>query len=118
MKLLNKKGQGLSLNVIIVAALALIVLVVLVVVFTGRTRVFEEGVSKEGQVELIKMKISYGNCAPGAVLEEAFMTEFGSATTSEVKAQAKESYTKEISRCKDYSDDKTVCESNTGCVWK
>ncbi len=31
-----KKGQGLSLNVIIIAALALIVLVVLVAIFTGK----------------------------------------------------------------------------------
>jgi hypothetical protein len=118
MRLLNKKGQGLSLNVIIVAALALIVLVVLVVIFTGRTKMFDEGVGKEGQTELIKMKISYGSCAPGPVLEEAFASEYSSAATPESKAQAKESYIKEISRCKDYSDDKTVCESNTGCMWK
>ncbi|MBS3098537.1 hypothetical protein J4209_07130, partial [Candidatus Woesearchaeota archaeon] len=34
----NKKAQGLSINVIIIAALALIVLVVLIVIFTGQTR--------------------------------------------------------------------------------
>ena len=33
---MDKKGQGLSINAIIVAAIALIVLVVLVAVFTGR----------------------------------------------------------------------------------
>lgn len=32
----NKKGQGLSMNVIIIAALALIVMVVLTVVFMGK----------------------------------------------------------------------------------
>ena len=34
--MLQKKAQGLSLNVIIIAAIALIVLVVLVMIFTGR----------------------------------------------------------------------------------
>lgn len=40
-----KKGQGLSLNVIIIAALALIVLIVLTVIFTGRVSLFNKGVS-------------------------------------------------------------------------
>lgn len=31
----NKKSQGLSINVIIIAALALVVLVVLIIIFTG-----------------------------------------------------------------------------------
>ncbi len=32
----NKKGQGISINAIIIAAIALIVLVVLVAIFTGK----------------------------------------------------------------------------------
>jgi len=47
--MVSKKGQGLSLNVIIVAAIALIVLVVLVMIFTGRIGIFEKGLSKEGK---------------------------------------------------------------------
>jgi hypothetical protein len=35
-----KKGQGISMNVIIIAAIALIVLVILVMIFTGRLRTF------------------------------------------------------------------------------
>ncbi len=38
-----KKGQGLSLNTIIVAAIVLIVLVVLIMVFTGRMQIFNIG---------------------------------------------------------------------------
>ena len=41
----NKRGQGLSLNTIIIAAIALIVLVVLVMIFTGRMSVFTGQVS-------------------------------------------------------------------------
>lgn len=40
---INKKAQGLSLNVIIIAALALIVLVVLVAIFTGQIGGFGKG---------------------------------------------------------------------------
>ena len=43
-KLKNKKSQGISINVIIIAAIALIILVVLVAVFTGRFGIFTEGV--------------------------------------------------------------------------
>lgn len=37
------RGQGLSLNVIVIAALALIVLIVLVVIFSGRINIFTKG---------------------------------------------------------------------------
>jgi len=42
--MMKKKGQGLSLNVIIVAAIALIVLIVLWAIFTGRMGGFSKGV--------------------------------------------------------------------------
>jgi hypothetical protein len=38
----RKKAQGLSLNVIIIAALALLVLVILAVIFMGRAGVFRK----------------------------------------------------------------------------
>lgn len=41
---LNKKSQGLSLNVIIIAAVVLIVLIVLWAIFTGRMGSFNEGI--------------------------------------------------------------------------
>ncbi len=41
-----KKAQGLSLNVIIIAAIALIVLVVLVAIFTGRMGEWTAGIKK------------------------------------------------------------------------
>jgi len=51
---MNKKGQGLPLNVIIIAAIVLIVLVVLWAIFTGRMGVFSKGltdVTKGGTCE-------------------------------------------------------------------
>ena len=41
----KKKAQGISMNVIIIAALALIVLVVLLVIFTGRMGIFGKGLN-------------------------------------------------------------------------
>ncbi len=42
---MKKKAQGISLNVIIVAAIALLVLVILAFVFTGRIALFSKGIS-------------------------------------------------------------------------
>ncbi|MDP3766222.1 MAG: hypothetical protein Q8R04_06950 [Nanoarchaeota archaeon] len=41
-----RKSQSISINTIIIAAIALAVLVVLFVVFTGRFKIFSEGVKE------------------------------------------------------------------------
>lgn len=43
---LTKKGQGISINTIIIAAIALAVLVVLFAIFTGRLGLFSKGVQE------------------------------------------------------------------------
>ena len=40
-----KKGQGISINVIVITAIALIVLIVLVIILSGRIGVFGRGLS-------------------------------------------------------------------------
>jgi len=45
---LKRKAQSISINTIIIAALALAVLIVLFVIFTGRFRIFGEGVRESG----------------------------------------------------------------------
>jgi len=112
----NKKGQGLSLNVIIVAAIALIVLVLLVMIFTGRIGIFKTGVSQAGDAELIKLKINYGSCHPTTSKENAFRTAMGAAKTDTAKDTAASTLKQEISRCKAYST-QTNCLSAT-CAWK
>lgn len=113
--MVSKKGQGMSLNVIIIAALALIVLVVLVAIFIGRIRITEAGISEAGKAELALLKITYGECAPTATTEANFGTEFDQATSIEAKDTAKSSFSEEISRCKQ-STSKDSCES-AGCKW-
>ena len=41
-----KKAQGMSLNVIIIAALGLLVLVVLAIIFTGRSGIFVKEIER------------------------------------------------------------------------
>ena len=43
---MNKKAQGLSINVIIIVAIGLVVLVVLIAIFTGRLGGFVAGVGQ------------------------------------------------------------------------
>lgn len=111
----NKQGQGLSLNTVIIAALALIVLVVLILIFTGRISVFQKGVEKEANTELIKMKILYGDCHPTIAQEESFRSNYAVAETTESKEQAKTSFKQEIDSCK-ISSTKVNCEA-AGCSW-
>lgn len=44
---MNKRGQGISINTIVIAAIALIVLVVLIAIFTGRIGIFGQSVERE-----------------------------------------------------------------------
>ncbi len=115
--MLDKKAQGLSLTVIIVAALALIVLVVLVAVFVGRIGSTTEGIDKASQAELIALQITYGQCRPSANMESSFGLEHTSAESDTAKEDAKISFRDEIGRCKSLSTDRGVCEAG-GCVWK
>ena len=111
--MMNKKAQGLSINVIIITALALIVLVVLVVIFTGRTGIFKGSVEKEGDAELTKLRITeYGKCRPTAVREESFRVAFNGAASEEAKAD----FLSDIERCKDSGSDLDTCQAND-CKW-
>ena len=112
---MDKKGQSISLNVIIIAAIALIVLVVLVLIFTGRINVFEEGVSKESQAELIKMKIQYGDCRPTLTTESNFIKALDGTESVDQEDAIKSDFDTEISRC-DAFNDKINCES-ADCKW-
>lgn len=117
--MVDKRGQSLSINVIIVAALALIVLVVLVVIFTGRMGVFESGVSKEGNAELVKYKsLSYDDCHPGTAAEQSFLTAYTQATSTAAKDSVKSDFESQIGNCKTSSNSKEECEGNSGCKWK
>ncbi|PIN76707.1 hypothetical protein COV17_01435 [Candidatus Woesearchaeota archaeon CG10_big_fil_rev_8_21_14_0_10_36_11] len=111
----SKKGQGLSLNVIIVAAIALIVLVVLVVIFTARSADFEQQVSKEGQTEIAKMRITYGDCRPTGLSESNFLRAYGSAVTPEEQQSAITDFETRVADCKAVTSQSSCLIA--GCKW-
>lgn len=55
---MEKKGQGLPLNVIVIAIIVLVVLVVLIAIFTNRIVIFDQGVDRQGKVGLADLKAS------------------------------------------------------------
>lgn len=60
MNRIDKKGQGLPLTTIIIAAVGLIVLVVLVAIFTGRIGGFGKGVAEAGELRCTDACIASG----------------------------------------------------------
>ncbi|MDP3640019.1 MAG: hypothetical protein Q8R53_02330 [Nanoarchaeota archaeon] len=120
---MEKRGQGLSLNVIIIAVLAIIVLVVLVAIFAGRIGIFESQLGGEAQSELRAMESFYGQCHPNAAAETAFVTTYNAAVALENvqeaaqgKGDAKATFEREIDRCNGYSD-KAGCDADEFCAW-
>lgn len=115
----NRKGQGLSLTVIIVAALALVVLVVLIAIFLGRMGSFGEDVSKAGTGTLSTLQITYGSCHPGVSDETAFLNAYQMAEDTEDPAAKDQAYNElklRIKECKKESQDEANCIS-FGCSW-
>ena len=119
---MDKQGQGLSLNVIIIAAIALVVMVVLIAIFIGRTGGLADKIAEEADSELYSMTPTYGVCKPSVTSEVTFKTEFGLAATLEdtqeqmiKKAEAKSKFKDEIERCRGVGE-KSSC-TDSGCRW-
>ncbi len=111
----SKKGQGLSLNAIIIAALALIVLVVLVAVFTGQIGKTKVGIEKAGQTKLVTMKLSYGDCQPRGSVADTFVAAYNSAEDTAGQDTAETTFRNAIDECKK-STTKEDCSNS--CQWK
>ena len=94
-----KKGQGLSLNVIIVAAIALIVMVLLIGITTGRLGVFDETLDSESNTELATLRLTYGTCQPSSVAETTLQASLATSSDSEGQ-EIINNFKSDISRCK------------------
>ena len=87
--LIMKKGQGLPLNTIIIAIIVLVVLVVIIAIFTGRIAIFEQQVSEQSKIELIRVRPSYAACHPTASEEQNFLSKLdGAVKSGDVNEQA------------------------------
>ena len=113
---MNKRGQGLPLNIIIVAIIVLVVLVVLVAIFTGRIAIFERQVGEQAPTDLIALRVTYGTCQPNANAEHTFLTASSQATDDQAKATARSSLQTVISSCKTQAT-QNDCLAIANCVW-
>lgn len=113
----TKKGEGLTLNVIIIAALALIVMVVLIAIFTGRMGETSEGLQKQGNTILNEMRaLEYSSCHPNRVQEAVFLGQYGTADDVVGEQEAINWFKDEISRCAS-NILKADCDAADGCSW-
>jgi len=78
---MNKKAQGLSINVIIIVAIALIVLVVLIAIFTGRLGAFTSGLKGAASCDDICNAAGYGKS--GGTLHESLKNSEGNSCLCE-----------------------------------
>lgn len=113
----NKSGQGLSLNVIIIAALALIVLVVLAAIFIQQTGVFTGRLGQEGNTDLASLKATYGQCHPSRIAEGKFVTAFNRAEIPEDRELARDTLREIIRNC-GVIDSSVACEASSDCSWQ
>ena len=86
----DKRGQGISINTIIIAAIALIVLVVLIAIFTGRIGLFGQGVEK-----VVEGRVCAQTCFPtdltGSTIGKKVMAE-GKVRTGQCPTQEHQVY--------------------------
>ena len=115
--MINKRGQGLSLNVIIIAALALIVLVVLAAIFIQQTGIFTGKLNQQANTELVSLKGTYGECHPSGTEERSFVTAFNRAEIPEDGEAAKDEFRQTIQSCS-FLDSSAACEANSDCDWQ
>jgi len=114
-EIMVKRAQGMSLNVIIIAALALIVLVVLTAIFIGRLGSFDDTVPKEAGARYQALSIMFGKCQPGLADEQQFYNLWGDGEDSE-QLEALEFIDDRADECNDGRDSEANCESY-GCNW-
>ncbi len=80
---MNKKAQGISINIVIVAAVALLVLVILSVIFMGRMGTFS-ATSKDCVAQGGKCFVKTDGCGSGTTPgDNAFTTEYSTWTCSD-----------------------------------
>jgi hypothetical protein len=84
-----------------------VVLVVIIAIFVTRTGQFDRDVSREGNLDLIKLKASYGACRPSLDAETDFIYKFNNAETSELKSAFKGRFANLVDACKRISGECT-----------
>ncbi len=115
----KKKGQGLSLNTIIIAAIVLIVLVVLWAVFTGRMGKFSQGLTditrEKTCAEAGGIKMSGDDCGDDTPLFGKYTDiKTGDICCKTRGGTCEGDYQERTDGCRDFKDQGT-CPSD--CNW-
>lgn len=123
---MDKKAQGLSLDVIIIAAIVLIVLVVLVAVFLGSpVTTLGDEVSKVAPQDLIRAQTqSTSRCKPSKAGLESELRVVGDVTEAEYQQQydaavrrAIDYCTRRISSTESILTNKQTCNDDSRCTY-
>ena len=88
----------------------------MVAIFVGRIGVFEKGLGNASDAELIKLKITYGDCEPSATAEVTFKTDFSQSQSDAEKELAIARFKDVIDQCDALSNARESCEAS-GCRW-
>ena len=114
----SKRGQGLPLNVIIIAMISLVVLVILILIFTGRIALFERGLGGEAEQELQTMKATYGECHPNAAVEREFLSAYKEAGEDEsAQSEAITLLQSAVGTCDNFNTETDCVSSGNKCAW-
>jgi hypothetical protein len=119
---MRKKGQGLSLNTIIIAAIVLIVLVVLWAIFTGRMGVFSQGITditKEKTCQEAGGEKRSGNdCGTDTILFGKYSNVGAGEICCKVEGTCTGTYGEGgAEQCSDFDGREEACKAQTDCTW-
>lgn len=121
-----KKGQGISLNVIIIAAIALIVLVVLIAIFTGRLGGFQRDLAEVSDSEVFRIQtISDSRCVPSKTGIETIKAEVSGYSELQADQIYNQRVQDMISLCSanvftvsSEAENRERCNAVRDCTWK
>lgn len=120
---MSKKGQGLPLETIIVAAIVIIVLVVIIAIFSGRIAIFASDLDKQASTDVIKARFeAKTSCkVTEASLLNALSTAAGSdkSLSDDTERAAYEAAKSNlIKECDTAGTDELTCKGNSNCEWR
>jgi hypothetical protein len=117
---MDRKGQGLPLNTIIIAIIVLVVLVVLVAIFVGQIGGFEEDLDTEANLRAISLRASSSyDCVPNNAAVAAAVRD-AAGTDSKLSPDEESSYEAnvgvKVNKCRNLIEE--ACNADGECQWK
>ena len=123
---MDKKAQGISLNVIIIAAIALVVLVVLIAIFAGQTGKLPGEIEEVASAEVFRVQaMSTSRCVPSKQGIQNAKNLVAGLSEIQANSQYNEEIQRILSVCRARSqptktdeDNRIACNQVAECVWR